>query len=310
VYISLGRYDDAIASANRVINDGIHALMTQRFGRYANQPGDVYSDLFKDFNQNLAANTETIWALQTEFQTPGGGLYRGVRYWNPNFPAVRDPEGQPALQFVDSTNRPQGFLRGTYHAYTGVWMSDWNDMRNSKYNISRVWQYNLPSSNFYGQIVDPTTAVNVDTLANFFPFIRKVEGEAFAGAFSGFVHKDIYMMRLAETYLLRAEAYLLKGDLTNAVNDVNVIRSRANATPATVAEMSMDYILDERIRELLVEEPRRLTLARTNTLVDRVRRFNPFSQGNIKDYHRFFPIPQKAIDANINATLEQNPGYF
>lgn len=309
VYISLGRYDDAISRASAVIDGGIHSLMTTRFGSRADEPGDVYADLFRTGNQNLGENTETIWALQVEpITVPGGGQYRAVRYWNPNFPAIRDPNNEAGLQFTDSTNRPQGFIRGTHHLYQTVWNADPDDMRNSRFNIRRTITYNLPSSAFFGQIVDPATAINIDTVRNYWPFLTKAEGESQLGPFTGFVEKDIYMMRLAETYLLRAEAYLMKGELQSAADDINVIRARANAEPATAAQMNIDYILDERMRELTLEEPRRLTLARTGTLVDRVRRYSNFSV-NVRDHHRFFPIPQTAIDANINAELEQNPGY-
>ncbi len=118
-------------------------------------------------------------------------------------------------------------------------------------------------------------------------------------------------MRLAETYLLRAEAHLLNGNAQNAADDINEVRSRANATPVTAVEVTLDYILDERARELTIEEPRRKTLARMGKLVERVRKYNmrQSTRESIQDYHQWFPIPQRAIDANQGAVLEQNPGY-
>ncbi len=126
---------------------------------------------------------------------------------------------------------------------------------------------------------------------------------------NGRVYTDIYAIRLAETYLLRAEAHLMKGDQTSATADINFVRARAQATPATPAEVDIDYLLDERARELVAEEPRRLTLARTNTLVERVRAFNPISGETIQEFHGLLPIPQAEIDANIEGDLRQNPGY-
>ncbi len=70
------------------------------------------------------------------------------------------------------------------------------------------------------------------------------------------------MFRLAETYLLRAEAYLGLNQPGLAVIDINVVRSRSNADPVNAAEINIDYILDERLRELGVEEKRMLTLMR------------------------------------------------
>lgn len=104
-----------------------------------------------------------------------------------------------------------------------------------------------------------------------------------------------YMIRIAETYLLRAEAYLAKGDKQKAADDINVIRDRANAPRCSAAEVDIDYILDERTRELFGEEHRGITLNRlsvnpncgsyvtskyptqdektSNTLYERVRKY-------------------------------------
>lgn len=128
-------------------------------------------------------------------------------------------------------------------------------------------------------------------------------------------HVDAYAMRLAETYLLRAEAHLGNGDATLAAADINVVRARANATPVLAADVDIDYILDERIRELYTEELRLITLMRLGLLYDRTIRFNnnPASNGGvgggIQPHNNLFPIPQSEIDLNINGTLEQNPGY-
>src|SRR5690606_11020457 len=118
---------------------------------------------------------------------------------------------------------------------------------------------------------------------------------------SGSTFKDLMVFRLAETYLLRAEAYWRKGDLSNAVSDINEVRMRAGAAPATQDMIDIDFILDERARELTIEEPRRRTLVRTNTLLERVRKYNDkaSTRNSIQDHHRLFPIPLKAIDANI-----------
>lgn len=309
VYISLEEYAKAIESSSAVIDNGRYKLMDRRFGNYKNQPGDVFSDLFKDKNQNPASgNTEGIWVLQIEFQTPGGGQYRAMRYWNSQYYNIQDPNGKPGFILADSLGRPNGWMRGTPYVYDGVW-TDKSDIRNSPFNIRRNFYYNNPASAYFKQLLDPLSAKNIDTMRTYYPTIRKLEGEALNGASFGGTYVDQYLIRLAETYLLRAEAHLLNGDKQKAANDINMIRQRAQAAPVTPSEVTMDYILDERVRELLVEEPRRLTLARTGMLVERVRKYNPFSRTTIQEHHRFLPIPQTAIDANIDAVLEQNPGY-
>ncbi len=315
VYISLGEYDKSIASASAVIGDGQYQLMTTRFGKYATQPGDVFSDLFKDNNQNrsTSGNKETIWTLQFDFQTPGGipkvgGGNSTMRAWGPRYFAIKDPDGKTAMAVTDSLGRPVGWYRGTnFYNYT-LW-ADRSDIRNSTFNIRRDFYYNEPTSKHFKQKVKPATAKDLDTLYWYYPYIRKIEGEALAGATYGKTFKEFYLMRLAETYLLRAEAYRMKGDKQKAADDLNVVRNRAKAKPVAVGEVTIDYILDERARELTIEELRRLTRSRTGKLVERVQKYNFRSGSNIQPHHALFPIPQKFIDANLDKKVEQNPGY-
>ena len=128
-----------------------------------------------------------------------------------------------------------------------------------------------------------------------------------AGAGATFI--DQYMFRLAETYLLRAEAYLGLGNTALAAADINVVRARSNALPVAAANVNIDYILDERMREFGVEEKRMLTLMRLGRWVDRVKRFNPFYGTQMLDHYNLWPIPQDEIERNRTAKLEQNPGY-
>lgn len=157
-----------------------------------------------------------------------------------------------------------------------------------------------------------------------------------------------YMMRVAEVYLLRAEAYLAKNDKEKAAADINVLRKRAGAKPATKEDINIDYILDERARELLGEEARHITLNRlscnpnctyisdcypvqnateSNTLYERTikyafgyennavaigRKWNEDEQryvANIKPWNYQSPIPVEVIEANFGAVIPQNPGY-
>jgi tetratricopeptide (TPR) repeat protein len=313
VYISLGQYDKAIASAGLVINSGLYQIMNARFGSGKDQPGDVYSDLFLDGNQNRSSgNLESIYVWQIESITAGGGGTQGgnsaIRQWGPFLSKIKDPSGASML-VVDSLGRGTGPVRGTnYYLYT-IWNSDWNnDMRNSAYNMHRKFYYNNPASTYFGKQVEQRTEQE-DTMRNLFAYPKKVEGKPWNNInTSGRTGKDIIVFRLAETYLLRAEAYLRKGD---QAADINVIRARALARPVLPADVTIDYILDERARELITEEPRRRTLTRMGNLVDRVRKYSLLesTRSTIQDKHLFFPIPQTAIDANIGAKLEQNAGY-
>lgn len=316
VNISLGNYDAAIAAATSVITSGRNQLMTSRFGSLKNQPGDVYSDLWKDGNQNRSGgNLENLWVIQFEFQTPGGlpsssgQMGKGwLRCWGARYFDAKDPDGKAGMSLVDSLGRGVAWMRPNNHVLYNIW-NDPNDIRNSRFNIRRKWIYNNPTSKYYLQEVKKH--VNLDTLFHLFPSFIKIEGLSLAGSANGGTFSDWPMMRLAETYLLRAEAYLLKGDKQKAADDINVVRLRAKATPVIASQVDIDYILDERLRELIVEEPRRLTLSRMGKLVERTKKYNGFATtiGTIQPKNELFPIPQKFIDANFGAKIKQNPGY-
>jgi hypothetical protein len=114
---------------------------------------------------------------------------------------------------------------------------------------------------------------------------------------------------LAETYLLRAEAYILKGDKQKAADDLNVLRSRAKTFPVNPANVTIDFLLDERMRELSSEELRMLTLTRMGKLYERNVKYNEKSGVTIQPYHNLWPIPYSEIERNIYSKMEQNPGY-
>ena len=317
VYISLGLYDEAINSASAVIESPLYGLMKKRFGNYTDELGDVYSDLFKDGNQSRASgNKEMIFCYQIEYKTPGGQGAAGgnvwLRAWGSRYFDLRDPDGSSGMIVADSLGRSVGWVRPTNYALYDIWKDDWNDMRNSPHNIRRIWYYNNSKSAYFRQKVEPRD--NIDTMYVLYPRIRKIEGLALGGAAIGRTYKDIPVMRVAETYLLRAEAYLKKGgdeNLQKAADDINEVRGRAGAKLCSKGDVTLDYILDERARELLVEEPRRKTLARMGKLVERTCKYNirKTTRETIQDYHQWFPIPQSAIDANKGAELGQNFGY-
>lgn len=321
VYISLGLYQKAIDAASSVINSGLYKLMTERFGSEKDQPGDVFSDLFRDGNQNRSSgNLESIYVWQFEDLTPGGqGGSNGnnrLRNWGPWYERLTDPAGKSGMVVVDSLGRGTGQVRPTPYFLYQIWQGNGaDDIRNSPFNIRRQFYYTNPSSAYFGQLVEPRKT-EIDTMQNVYPQIRKIEGKVGAltktsTSWSGRTYQDFMVFRLAETYLLRAEAYLRNDDPVDAANDINVVRSRAKATPVQPSDVTIDYILDERARELITEEPRRRTLVRMGKLVERVRQYSirAITRTSIQDYHQWWPIPQSAIDANIGAVLTQNTGY-
>ncbi len=317
VYISLEEYDKSIESATDVIDCGLYELMTERFGVSKDEPGDVFSDLFKEGNMNRSSgNRESIWVWQYEEGTPGGGGTMGgnhmIRGALPFLAQLTDPDGKLGMSMqVDTVGRGVAIMRPTTYFLYDLWKDGGNDMRNSEYNIKRNFYYNNKASAYFGKKVEPKTT-DIDTLQRIYPYPRKVEGRAWLdNATSGRTAKDFIVYRLAETYLLRAEAYFRKGDLTRAAQDINKVRNRAHALPVAESEIDLDYILDERARELILEEPRRRTLCRVGKLVERVRKYNmnEETRSTISEKHNLYPIPQGVIDANFSVRLEQNPGY-
>ena len=169
-----------------------------------------------------------------------------------------------------------------------------------------------------------------------FPELLKFYDPYRLGIWDKFGSRDKLVYRLSEAYLFRAEVRHLLGNNVGAAEDLNVIRRRAawkdgdvkgtitySNTEAemeiTAADVDVDFILDERLRELFGEGQRWFDLQRTGKLVERVRlHCRPYIgtdeyESNIQDYHNLRPIPQSIIDAAINRDeIEggmQNPGY-
>ncbi|WKN43858.1 RagB/SusD family nutrient uptake outer membrane protein [Tunicatimonas pelagia] len=336
-YLAQQNWADAIASATVVIDDPNMALMTNRFGSRAAEPeGDVYYDLFRRGNQNrTGGNTEAIWVAQMEVDVPGGFLTSTNQAGNtmernhaPASWTLQDPDGNPAVlgwrSDLNVGGRGVSFMQPTAFFENTLWESDFdNDLRNSPINYIRDFRYDDPASVWFDSSAVEYPGPNLLAQGwRWYPWLSKVTTPGqhpdalyanrdlgLLTAAGGSTYTDQYYMRLAETYLLRAEAYLGSGDQTSAAADINVVRNRANATPVAPGDVTIDYILDERARELSLEEDRRITLQRLGKLVERVQLYNAHNSDDIQNFHALWPIPAAEIEANINALLEQNDGY-
>ena len=122
------------------------------------------------------------------------------------------------------------------------------------------------------------------------------------------------IMRLGETYLLKAEAHVEQGELVGAAEAINVLRERADAPLVAAEQLDLDLILDERTRELIGEENRGLELMRTGTLVERATRINNDAPEGMRieeltEINELLPIPLREIQLNKDGKLEQKAGY-
>ncbi len=127
--------------------------------------------------------------------------------------------------------------------------------------------------------------------------------------------RDYFVFRLADVYLMLAEAQLQSGNISEATKAINAVRYRAgwpgkkDAMLITDAQMNFELIIEERARELAGEQMRWLDLKRWGLLVDRVKKYNPQAASNIGDKHYLRPIPQTQIDRSTKGAFAQNPGY-
>lgn len=338
-YLEQKKPELAIEVLSRLIDTGGYDLMTQRFGtRLGNDifgSGDPYYDLFGYRNQNLPENKEAMWVIQCEPEIQGGGQIATAYIFGPRyFDIGLTPDGHQAFLgtiyngvhtgYSDIYSRGTANVRGTNLVYYYVWKDNWDtDMRNAKHNIIRDFYYDNPASAYHNKKIDfslynpPRPNLMLDTTKNLFPIHTKfLDPQNYFlqpnRAGGGITHKDWYALRFAETLLLRAEAYLASNQKELALQDINRVRARSKAKPATLEELDIDYVLDERVRELYGEEWRLVTLRRVGKLLERTLKYNdnPMIPGAaMKPHNVLWPIPQAQIDLNIDAPFPQNPNY-
>ncbi|WP_200974493.1 RagB/SusD family nutrient uptake outer membrane protein [Echinicola sp. 20G] len=365
VNLALGEFDDAIASASRLIDGGDYSLMTDRFGATANDASrNVIWDLHRPENKSLNSNKEAILMVMDRIDTDGnsGGMTsmrQAVPFWGNN---INTPNGNKGtsdknnieIDQVTALGRGIGRLRGTWYHQSMIW-DDEKDLRHAPGNWMDMEDmvYNNPgidgSDSYYGQNLEFRNADGIvlvsDTIRSWFSwphykvYIPDPQRTQPQGG-----HSDWYIFRLAETYLLRAEAYYWKDDLANAAADINAVRTRAKCDPYTAAEINIGTVLDERARELYYEEPRKTELTRMsylfaqtgksayngksyseenfseeNFFYDRImEKTDYYNKGvftrhgdtyTMSPYHVLWPIPADAINSNTKGQINQNKGY-
>lgn len=370
--LALGEFDAAIEACNKVIGDGVHHLMKERFGVDKNDPTkNVVWDLHQSENKHLPENKEVLYIVLDNYDETDARSATGLeikRQILPMYSAttsnIKTPNGKKA--FVDNDEKKNPYLleygrgictlRQTWYATRMIWTLDNTDLRHAPGNWMRMEDltYNNPAlatedPEWYGKPLQKYDSkgnllVN-DTIRAWseWPHYKTNVADQKANNWRG-GWADWYIFRLAETYLLRAEAYIWKGETGAAAADINEVRRRAQAREISASEATISMILDERARELFYEEPRKCELTRiayiyaqTGKADDKGRTYSmdKFSQENffynrimdvtdfynkgvknaygltytIQPYHVLWPIAETATSVNVQGHINQNYGY-
>lgn len=323
MYLTINKPDSALYWTDQAIANPAYTLVTERYGVKRDDPdGNAFGDMFKEGNQNREeGNTEALWVWQFELNSidERGHEYSRAIVGRYNEIVI---DGLRAIQFTNE----RGGRGKAYFGATKWWIDSYEpqDDRASNYILRKFFilrdaAYNapepadlLPDGLSYGDTIwldwsEPISASHRSV--TYWPYSRKFEGTDPDNMRASFAWTDLIYLRLADTYLLKAEAQYKLGRPDDAAATINIIRTRSNATLITGADVDIDFILDERSRELYGEEERRYTLLRTRKWLERTALYNKFGGEKITARDTLFPIPQDVIDANLTAPLPQNPGW-
>jgi hypothetical protein len=324
MYLTLNKPDSALYWTDQVLNNTAYKLVTARYGVRKTDPnGSPFGDMFKEGNQNREnGNTEALWVFQftlnSAIDEQGHEMSR-AEVGNYNLITIG---GKRPLQYTYERGG-----RGKAYFGPSKWFIDSyekQDERGQNYILRKYYILsdattnapqaadNLPTGYKYGDTIKLKWTTPISAAYNSkpdWPHSRKAEGTDPNNMQADFAPTDQIYMRLADTYLLKAEAQFKLGQADNAATTINVIRTRSKATPVTGAQVTLDFILDERSRELFIEEERRGTLLRTHKWFERTQKYNFYGGEKITLRDTLFPIPQDVIDANLTKPFPQNPGF-
>jgi starch-binding outer membrane protein, SusD/RagB family len=318
LYLAVGDNAKAKAKAQSLVNGSLYRLVTSRYGVKRTQPGTPFTDMFIDGNSNRSeGNTEALWVIQNEYLAQGAENVIMRRWWVNRYERITVGGRFPVNFSIDNGGRGIGRFGVTRYAL-GLYAA--SDDRGS-YHAWRLFYLmnnaaSLPTGARLGDTVKLTPLPAQEPLTNAsnaqnWPSTTKWD---WAPSVPSDVqqssnYNDIIYLRLADTYLLLAEAQFKLGELADAATTINVLRTRARAPLVTAGQLNLSLILDERSRELITEEHRRYTLLRTGTWFDRTKLYNRNAGPLITLRDTLLPIPLSVIDANLDKPMPQNPGY-
>ena len=310
---------------------------------------ELSPDYFAIFGNDNHTNKELIFAVDQRPDLNGHNRLAyfslsGDQYPLPQYPAANGTDG-PAItsdfyqtwvhanEPIDPAKADPRFYKQNISIYTNPGdscVSDFNEdrgiLRGQQYGLLRVngafvkcgsglykvgKLYNTSRSNpnlpvNFTEIVDFTTeGSNYSTGYR----VEKYEFSRSSTSGRNFGEADISIIRLADIYLMRAEAKLRKDDVANALEDVNTVRLSRTAyaiQPTALNSLNLDLLFRERGFEFYWEMLRRTDMVRFGKYEG-----SWTEKTNTDKNKRIFPIPQNAIDgaSNLPDYLVQNPGY-
>lgn len=322
LYLVLGKADSALYWADQCINTPEYQLITARYGVRSNEPGVPFMDMFYDGNSNREeGNKEALWVWQWEFETIGGEGSLMRRWHMSRYADISIGGVRPFQYTIERGGR--GLSRNSLTKWA-IDLYEPEDDRGSNFAIRKYFVLKdaaenapapadrLPAGMNYGDVIHLDWSSDITAASRNrvnWPFSRKFDWTSTTNMQETFQYNDQVYLRLAETYLLKAEAQFLLGLPDDAAETINILRRRANASEITGADVDIDFILDERSRELVLEEHRRHTLLRTGKWLERVKLYNKNGGQLATQRDELFPIPQSVIDANLTKVMPQNPGF-
>jgi hypothetical protein len=278
VYTGTAKYNEALTYTKKVIDEGGYSLATNFVSNFSgdnNTSTEIIYPLIADplVSQSYGNTTYIV----------NGSLSSGTMTLS-NFGATGGWAGHRATKawyglfgnLSTSTDDRADLFWTTGHTYE---MTDYKEWANGYPSIK------FRNTNFIGSTT-PTE-------------------------FSG---TDFPLFRLADAYLMYAECVVrgaTGGSMSQAVIYVNNVRNRANASQITAGDLTLDFLIDERGRELTLEGHRRTDLIRFGKFTGGSYLWpwkgNTLNGTSIPSTYKLFPIPVQALQANPNLT--QNPGY-
>ncbi|MGX1928819.1 RagB/SusD family nutrient uptake outer membrane protein [Flagellimonas sp. 2504JD4-2] len=279
VYTGTSQYDQALVYSENVITESSFTLDTD------------YQSIFQGDN---FTSTEIIFPLvgdRATVQSFGNSTYLTNASLGDTTMPIRDfgnTEGWFGHRCTQALYSLFGDLTTTQDSRAIFW----TDGHNFEMTDYKTWEDGYPTTKFRNAYSDGSTTE------------------------SRFSDTDIPLFRLSDAYLMYAEAFLRNGggNMTQAVGYVNALRERAYGdTSGNISDtdLTLDFIIDERARELYYEGHRRQDLIRFDRFTGDTYiwpwKGNTAEGTSIPDHYDLFPFPLEALQAN--PLLEQNPGY-